>query len=157
LAESGSIHKHHLIASDSFCLGGTILEEVECYTYLGVVVKNSLKLSDHIAGICSRTKRILGMSCGQFYNNSSPESLKQLYVVLVLTHLEYSCQLWDPYTHQDINRESVQKTKSALKLISRLWDAGYKEVVSLVNVPKLSNKWLQLKFAQVYEIIHQFP
>ena len=70
-----------------------------------VLVKNNLTWSDHIAGICSKSKQILGMLYRQFYNNSSPETLKQLqlYLSLVRPHLEYSCQLWDPYTQMDIN------------------------------------------------------
>ena len=102
-------HRAKLNAAVSLCLGGAILEEVECYKYLGVV-KNNLIWSDHVAGICSTANQILGMLYRQFHNNSSPETLKQLNLSLVRSHLEYSCQLWDPYTHQDINRlESVQK------------------------------------------------
>ena len=90
----------------------------------------------------------------QFYNNSSPETLKQLYLSLVRPHLEYSCQLWDPYIQQDINRlESVQKF--ALKLISHRWESGCEELISLVNIPKLSNRRLHLKLAQVYKVVHQ--
>ena len=147
-------HRATLNTGVSLCLGGTTLEEVECYKYLGVLVKNNLTWSDHIAGICSKAKQILGMLYRQFYNNSSPETLKQLYLSLVRPHLEYSCQLWDPYMQQDINRlESVQKF--ALKLISHRWESGYEELISLVNIPKLSNRRLHLKLAQVYKVVHQ--
>ena len=73
----------------------------------------------------------------QFYNNSSPETLKQLYLSLVRPHLEYSCQLWDPYIQQDINRlESIQKF--ALKLISHRWESGYEELISFFILEEVS-------------------
>ena len=104
--------------------------------------------SDHIAGIYSKDKQILGMLYRQFYNNSSPETLKQLYLSLFRPHLEYSNQLWDLYIQQDINQlESVQKF--ALKLIYHRWESGYEELISLVNISKLSNRRLHLKLAQV--------
>ena len=59
-------HRATLNTGVSLCLGGTTLEEVECYKYLGVLVKNNLTWSDHIAGICSKAKQILGMLYRQF-------------------------------------------------------------------------------------------
>ena len=79
--------------------------------------------------------------------------MKQLYLSLVRPHLEYTCQLWDPYTQNDVNKlESVQKF--ALKLVSHRWDAGYEELTRLVNVPMLSKRRLHLKLVQVHKILH---
>ena len=141
-------------ADVSLYLGGAELEEVECFKYLGVLVQNNLIWSNHISGICTKAKQILGMLYRQFYNNSSPETLKQLYLSLVRPHLEYACQLWDPYTHHDINQlESVQKF--ALKMISHRWDIGYEELVNLVDLPTLKRRRLHLKLGEVYKIIHE--
>ena len=108
--------------------------------------------TEHILGICSKAKQILGLIYRQFYNNSSSATLKQLYLSLVCPHLKYACQLRDPYTQNDINKlESVQKF--ALKLISHRWDASCEELIRLVNVPMLSKRRLHLKLAQVYKII----
>ena len=138
----------------SLYLGGANLEEVECFKYLGVLVQNNLTWSNHISGICCKAKQILGMLYRQFYNNSSPETLRQLYLSLVRPHLEYACQLWDPYSQSDINQlESVQKF--ALKLVSRRWDAGYEELTNLVDLPQLRRRRLHLKLAQVYKIVHE--
>ena len=94
-----------------------------------------------------------GLIYRQFYNHSSPSTVKQLYLSLVRPHLEYACQLWDPYTQNDVNKlKSVQKF--ALKLVSHRWDAGYEELTRLVNVPMLSERWLHLKLVQVYRILH---
>ena len=79
--------------------------------------------------------------------------MKQLYLSLVQPHLEYTCQLWDPYTQNDTNKlESVQNF--ALKLVSHRWDASYEELTRLMNVPMLSERRLHLKLVQVYKILH---
>ena len=80
-------------------------------------------------------------------------SLKQLYLSLVHPHLEYAAQLWDPYAQRDICKlGSVQKF--ALKLVTHQWDSSYDELLSLVNVPKLSVRRQNLKLAQVFKIVH---
>lgn len=88
-----SVLKRHTLL-----LGDSVLEEVDSFKYPGVLIKSNLSWSDHIAGICSKAKQILGLIYRQFYTNSSAETLKQLYLSLVQPHLEYTSQLWDPYT-----------------------------------------------------------
>ena len=142
-----------LVVSSYIYLGGMALGEVDSFKYLGVLLHKHLTWSEHISRICNKAKQILGLIYRQFYNNSSSASLKQLYSSLVRPHLKYTCQLWDPYTQNDINKlESVQKF--ALKLISHRWDASYEELTRILNVPMLSKRRLRLKLAQVYKIIH---
>ena len=134
-------------------LGDSVLEEVETFKYLGVLIKNNLSWSDHIAGVCSKAKQILGLLYRQFYIDSPADTLKQLYVSLVRPHLEYASQLWDPYTQRDIYKlENVQKF--ALKLVSHQWDRGYDELLDLADIPKLGERRLHLKLAQVFKIVH---
>ena len=134
-------------------LGDSVLEEVETFKYLGVLIKNNLSWSDHIVGVCSKAKQILGLLYRQFYIDSPADTLKQLYVSLVRPHLEYASQLWDPYTQRDIYKlENVQKF--ALKLVSHQWDRGYDELLDLADIPKLSERRLHLKLAQVFKIMH---
>ena len=127
---------------------------MEVFKYLGVLVKNNLSWSDHITELCTKARKILGLLYRQFYNNADPTTLKQLYISLVWPHLEYASQLWDPYLQGDIDRlEAVQRF--ALKLVSRQWDLGYEELLNNVgDIPKLCNRRLQLRLAQVFKIIH---
>ena len=69
-------------------LGGTTLEEVETFKYLGILLSSNLSWSEHISGVCSRAKQVLGLLYRQFYRNSSSATLKQLYLTLVRPHLE---------------------------------------------------------------------
>ena len=131
-------------------LGGTSLDLVETFKYLGVLLSNNLLRSNHISGVCSRAKQVLGLLYRQFYNNSSSATLKQLYLSLVRPHLEYASQLWDPYIQSDMDKlEAVQKF--ALKLVSHRWDTSYEELLRLVDVPMLGERRLHLKLACVQD------
>ena len=139
--------------SVSLYLCGSELEEVEIFKYLGVLFSRNLSWSDHISELCTKARRILGLLYRQFYENVDPATLKQLYISLVRPHLEYASQVWDPYLQGDTDRlEAVQKF--ALKLISRQWNLGYEQLVSITDVPKLSERRLHLKLAQVFKIVH---
>ena len=127
-----------------------MLEEVETFKYLGVLITNNLSWSDHITGVCRKARQILGLLYRKFYMDSPADTL---YLSLVCPHLEYAAQLWDPYAQKDFYKlESVQKF--ALKLVSHQWDSSYDELLSLVDVPKLSERRLNLKLAQVFKIVH---
>ena len=145
--------KSPVLNGHTLSLGSSVLEEVETFKYLGVLIKNNLSWSDHITRVCSKARQILGLLYRQFYMDTPADTLKQLYLSLVRPHLEYAAQLWDPYAQKDIYKlESVQKF--ALKLVSHQWDSSYDELLSLVDVPKLSERRLNLKLAQVFKIVH---
>ena len=149
-----SKRRHLTTGHFTLFLNGNELEEVDIFKYLGVLIKNNLSWTDHTAEICSKARKILGLLYRHFYNHSSSESLRQLYLSLVRPHLEYAAQLWDPYTQIGIDRlESVQKF--ALKLVAHQWNANYDHLLELTNVPRLSERRLHLKLAQVYKIIHK--
>ena len=147
------IKKSPVLNGHTLSLGSSVLEEVETFKYLGVLIKNNLSWSDHITRVCSKARQILGLLYRQFYMDTPADTLKQLYLSLVRPHLEYAAQLWDPYAQKDIYKlESVQKF--VLKLVSHQWDSSYDEFLSLVDVPKLSERRLNLKLAQVFKIVH---
>ena len=90
-------------------LGDCILEQVQSYRYLGVLVTPTLTWKDHIQQV-SKPGNLLGC-----YIGNSPlawadtSTLRCLYFTCIRPHLEYASQLWDPYTSQGIESlESVQ-------------------------------------------------
>ena len=57
-----------------------------------------------------------------YRQDADTSTLKQLYVSNIRPHLEYACQVWDPYQQKGIDLlESVQKF--ALHICSKQWDA----------------------------------
>ena len=73
----------------TFYLNGVPLERVEIFKYLGVLLRSNLSWSDHIAMVCSKARKLLGLLYRQFYNHATPSTIKQLYLSLVRPHLEY--------------------------------------------------------------------
>ena len=78
--------------SASYCLEGTILDNVENIKYLGVTITNDLKWNTHVSNICTKANRTLGflrrnlsacpqdvkdvhkVSGGHFLNSTTAES-----------------------------------------------------------------------------------
>jgi len=88
----------HLPPTD-LVIGNDALEQVDCYHYLGVLVTS---WADHIEHICCEARRLVGMLYGQFYAWADTSTMLHIYVTCICPHLEYVCQLWDPYTTKDI-------------------------------------------------------
>ena len=62
---------------------------------------DSLSWSPHIATVCSKAMKVLGLMYRRFYGYADSESLKQLYLTLVRPHLDYGCQVWDLHLMRD--------------------------------------------------------
>ena len=107
------------ISAPSFFLNGCPLEEVPTFKYLGVIISSDLSWSQHIEGICSKARKIIGMLYRRYYQYADSSTLLKLYTSLVRPH-EYAAPVWDPSTVQDIQHlESVQKF--ALWVSSKQW------------------------------------
>ena len=134
---------------------GQPLHMVESYKYLGLLLSSNMSWSAHIASICGKARQILGLLYRRFYTGSTePNSIKQLYLSLVRPHLEYACQVWDPYLMKDKKRlEGVQKF--GLKMASHQWDTSYSDLLQLFDLPTLEERRTHLKLGLLFKIIHK--
>ena len=129
------------------------LSKVNTFKYLGVLLAEDLAWNPHIQSICSKARQVLGLLYRRFYNYSNTDTLEKLYVSLVRPHLEYACPVWVPHTAKDIHTlESVQKL--ALKMATHNWNASYLELQSLINIPTLERRRLELKLCHLFKIVH---
>ena len=134
-------------------LNGIPLDRVTEFKYLGVLITADLSWTAHINMICTKARRLVGMLYRQFYQDADTTTLKQLYVSNIRPHLEYACQVWDPYLQKDIGMlESVQKF--ALRVCSKQWDASYSMLCSSLNLPTLAARRKQMKLSVMYKIVH---
>jgi len=91
-------------------LCGQVLEQVECFKYLGVLLTSDLTWSKHTECICAKVKKLLGMIYRHFSEYSNPDTLLHIHESMVRPHLEYASQVWDPQLQKDIRLlEGVQK------------------------------------------------
>ncbi len=127
---------------------GSDLERVDCYKYLGILLTCDLSWSSHISNICAKAHHVLDLLYRRFYGSSTQSSLKKLYLFLVRPHLEYACQVWDPYLLKDKKAiENVQKF--ALKVVTSRWDSSYDEQLELVELKSLEERRVELKLGLI--------
>ena len=101
---------HPCLPPSGLLLDGVTLEQVESYRYLGVLVSSRLTWSDHIEQICAKARKLFGMMYRQFYSWADSNTLLLIYQTCVRPHLEYACQLWDPFLNKGMQSlEAVQK------------------------------------------------
>ena len=136
-------------------LANTVLEKVESYRYLGVVVTSKLSWSDHINQICTKARKLIGMLYRQLYSWADTNTLLLFYTTCIRPHLEYACQLWDPYTSKNwLSLEAVQKF--ACKVCLKMWDLDYNTMLQLLNLPPLSVRREYLKLTAMYNILNGY-
>ena len=89
----------------------------------------------------------------QYYQHSSTDTLKQLYISSVRPHLEYAAAVWDPYLQKDINKlEKVQAF--ALRMCTKNWTADYDSLLTSCNLPSLKKRRLFLKLSFLYQLVN---
>ena len=139
-------------SSDTYLLGDS-LQRVECYIYLGLLIRSNMTWSMHISSTCFMAKQILGLLYRRFYDSASSDTLKQLYLSMFQPHLDYACLIWDPHLAKVKKKlEGVQKF--ACRLASHRWDASYQELLQLCEQPSLKERRLHLKLGLIFKIIH---
>ena len=97
-----------------FC--GEILEEVESFPYLGVMLDNKMRWSPHIEIITSRANKVLGLIKRNLWN--CLKSVREtVYTTLVIPKFQYAYNAWDPHYQKDkAALESVERKAGALSL-----------------------------------------
>ena len=85
----------------------------------------------------------------RFYTWADTDTLRTLYLTCIRPHLEYACQLWDPYLRKDIDRlENVQKF--ACKVCLGAWNLSYDEMLQKLCLPRLDSRRAYLKLNTMY-------
>ena len=93
--------KHPSNMTTLYILHNHILKPVTSAKYLGVTLQSNLKWNTHIDIITSNGNKSLGY-LKRNLQISNPEVKSRAYQALVRPKLEYSCSIWDPYTHDNI-------------------------------------------------------
>ncbi len=76
----------------------------------------------------------MGILYCRFYYDSTPTTLRKLYVSFLRPNLEYASPVWNPHTSQDIQSlESVQRFSS--KVCCKSWDMEYEQRLQTLHLP----------------------
>ena len=135
-------------------LNSEVLESVQQYKYLGVILSRNLCWSPHIQYICRKARKVLGIIYRMVSTNTSYGStILKLYVALVRPHLEYAAQVWNPHLTKDINcLEKVQKF--ALRICSKHYHEPYQNLLEYYQLPLLQNRRLFLCLCTFHSIVN---
>jgi len=139
------------------------LQEVDSYKYLEVLLSSDLSWTRHIQSLCSKARKLIGLIYHRFYQLSSPESLLQMYLMLVRPHLEYASQVWN--TSKIDETDSISPTldackkvqKFALRVCSKEWNGSYDKLIQLFSLPTLQQCRLYLDLSTKFKIISSPP
>ena len=127
--------------------------KVNTFKYLGILLSDNLSWSPHVHAVCSKARQILGLLYRRFYNFSNSDTLIQLYTSLVRPHLEYACPVWSPHLAKDI--QEIERVQAfACKMATHTWRANYQELQSIIKIPTLERRRLELKLGHLFKIIH---
>ena len=145
--------KKHSMPNFTISLNGLPLETITTFKYLGVLLSSDLSWSSHVHKICSKARQLLGLIYRRFYRHSNEQTLRQLYISLVLPHLEYASSVWSPHLQKDI--ALLEKTQHfAVKLCTKQWDSNYYELLDKLQLPTLTHRRLHNDLCLLYKIIH---
>ena len=100
-----------------------------------------------------KARKVIGLLYRRFYSILNTDTLIQLYVLLVRPHLEYEYSVWAPASRKDIDSlKGLQKF--AFWMANHNWSLNYQELLSLMDLPTLESRRLQLKFGHLFKIVH---
>ena len=137
----------------SFNLGGDVLEQVQTFKYLGVLISSSLSWSPHVEAVCTKARKLLGLVYRRFYGLLNTRCMIEIYKTLIRPHLEYAASVWAPHLARDIAKlEGVQKF--ALRMASHNWSASYQDLLTEFSLPSLERRRYMTRLIFLYKIIN---
>ena len=86
----------------SFKLGGDVLEQVQTFKYLGVLISSSLSWSPHVEAVCIKARKLLGLVYRRFYGLVDTSCMIEIYKSLIRPHLEYAAPVWAPILQETL-------------------------------------------------------
>jgi hypothetical protein len=137
-----------------YILHNHILEPVTSAKYLGVTLQSNLKWNIHIDNITSNGNKSLGY-LKRNLQISNPEVKSWAYQALVRPKLEYSCSIWDPYTHDNINKLEMIKRQAARYIQNNYHNtSSVTPMIDTLGWPTLAERRLKTRLIMLFKITH---
>ena len=118
---------------------GTPLTIVSSVKYLGLQINSDLSWSPHVAKLCIKARKLVGLLYRRFGKLADTATLLQLYKSFIRPNLEYCSVVWDPYRIGDIELlEKVQRF--ALRVCLKNWSCDREELYIQSKIPALAQR-----------------
>jgi hypothetical protein len=137
-----------------YILHNRILKPVTSAKYLGVTQQSNLKWNTNTDNITSNGNKSLGY-LKRNLQISNPEEKSRAYQALVRPKLECSCSIWDPYTHDNINKLEMVHRRAVRYVQNNYHNTS--SVTSMINTigwPTLTERRLKTRLIMMYKIAH---
>jgi hypothetical protein len=137
--------------SYEYNIANIILEHVDQYKDLGVVVDSLLLFDRHIGEKVNKAYSMLGIIKRNF-SNVSKECFVNLYKSLVKPHVEYANTVWAPKRICDI--EKIEKVQmKATQILFKDKKMSYEQRLRYLKLPTLKYRQLRGDMIQMYKFI----
>ncbi len=135
-------------------ISGAKLESVQCMKDLGVSVASRLNFSQQSKDAAGKANRMLGY-INKNMSFKTKDVILHLYTSLVIPHLEYAVQFWEPHHGKDIVKQDAVQRK-ATKMITSLRNKPYQERLARVTLFSLKKRRFREKIIECYKILKGF-
>jgi len=146
------LRRKHVATPSPLLLNGQPVDFVDSIRYLGLTICTNFSWSKHIKNITSKARQLVGLLFLQFYKHASTDTIRKLYLIIAQPHLEYACEIWDPYLAKMI--KSVQKFSSRVCLKQWPRNTRYQDILEFLNMPSLATCRRQRKLCTLYKIVN---
>ncbi len=143
----------------NYYLNNTMLEWVQTFKYLGLVIDRKLTWRDQVNHATSKATKILNLLKRNMHH-SSKLAKSRAFTALVLPHLEFSVAVWSPHLKKDKTRlENVQKRaarwiEAKWSKDHHCWNKSYDECLLSLSWLTLENRRTLHSCCQTYKILH---
>jgi hypothetical protein len=146
--------RKHPIPSQYY-LHNTLLESVTSAKYLGVDISNDLSWDTHINRSTKKANQTLGFLRRNIKVNSIP--LKSMaYQTLVRPQLEYSSEVWSPYTQTQIDQiEAVQRRAARWAMSDFGRTSSVTDMLHTLKWRRLDLRRIDSRLSLMYKITNQ--
>ena len=136
-------------------MGGTILSKTVKEKYLRVTMNANMKVSEQCRIAASKGNQVLGMIRRNItYKEKS--LIIPLYKAIVIPHLEYCIQAWNPHLRKDVDM-LAKIQRRATKLIPELRDLTYEErLLKECGLTTLETRRLRGDQLEVFKILNGY-
>jgi len=112
------LSKHHYKTTFPYHMTSKLLKVVEQDFYLGIIIDHHLFWKPRINHVCNKATRLIGFL--QRNLRKCSRVLKELsYKQFILSVMEYTAAIWDPYHLTDINKIEMNQHRAARFVLNR--------------------------------------
>ena len=136
-------------------ISGRELEIVQSHKALGLTIQNNLKWDEHIRSIIAKASKRFHILRILRRSGIPPLDLIKIYIVLIHSILEYSCEVWSNSItqYQTEELERVQKRAMCIMFLDRTYD----EALVIANCERLHIRREKICINTLRKIITQGP